>query len=151
MKKYMRLSYNYRIFFLPDMDSIFLTTKTRIPPPHPHLVSRTRLIDTLEQGILLHKLVLLSAPAGYGKTTLLSQWARTSQAKVAWLSLDREDDEFERVFRYLLAAWERLHPIVIESPLGLLLRGQAPPKEAVLSAFINAASELSTPTGFHPG
>jgi ATP/maltotriose-dependent transcriptional regulator MalT len=130
------------------MDNILLRTKTRVPPSQPHLVSRTRLIDTLEEGILLHKLVLLSAPAGYGKTTLLSQWARTSQTQVAWLSLDGGDDEFERVFRYLLAAWERLHPIVIESPLGLLLRGQAPAREAVLAAFINAASELSAPMVF---
>ena len=130
------------------MENTLLTTKTRIPPLHQHMVHRTRLIDALEQGILHFKLILLSAPAGYGKTTLLSQWAHTSQSKIAWLSLDSEDDKFERIFRYLLAAWERLHPIVIESPLGLLLRGQSPSREAVLSAFINAASDLTEPIVF---
>ena len=68
--------------------------------------------------------------------------------KIAWLSLDSGDDEFERFFRYLLVAWEQLYPVVLESPLGLLLRGQTPAREAVLSAFINAASELSEPTVF---
>ena len=130
------------------MDSILLTTKVRIPPHHQHVVRRARLIDALEQGSLHYKLLLLSAPAGYGKTALLSQWARTSQSSVAWLSIGKEDNEFECFFRYLLMAWERLQPIVLESPLGLLLRGKAPERKTVLSAFINAASELSAPLVF---
>ena len=130
------------------MDSILLTTKVRIPPLHQHMVRRARLIDALEHGSLQYKFVLLSAPAGYGKTALLSQWARTSQSRVAWLSIDREDDEFERCFRYLLTAWEQIHPIVLESPLGLLLSGQTPERKAVLSAFINAANDVSEPTVF---
>jgi LuxR family maltose regulon positive regulatory protein len=135
-------------FFLPDMNSVLLTSKARIPPIHQHLVRRARLIEALEHGSLHYKLILLSAPAGYGKTALLSQWAHTSQSRIAWLSISKEDNKFERCFRYLLAAWEQFQPIVLESPLGLLLRGKAPAREAVLSAFINTASEVSMPTVF---
>ena len=89
-----------------------------------------------------YKLILISAPAGYGKTTLLAQWAQASRFPVAWLSLGEEDNDLERFFRYLLAAWENVQPGVRESPLGLLLGAMAPDREAVLSAFINVANEV---------
>ena len=112
------------------------------------MVRRARLIDALEHGIPDHKLVLISAPAGYGKTTLLAQWAHTSSLRVAWLSLGEEDNDPNRFFRYLLAAWETVHPGIRESPLGLLLGALEPDRDAVLSAFINVANELPDHTVF---
>ena len=119
-----------------------LATKTRIPLPPHRPVPRPRLIDTLERGIPHHKLILVSAPAGYGKTTLLAQWAHTSRFLVGWLSLDEEDNEIERFFRYLLSAWERVQPSIMESPLGTLLGAMSPNSEAILSAFINVADAV---------
>ena len=89
------------------MQSSGLATKIRIPPQTRQTLHRARLIDALERGILDYKLVLISAPAGYGKTTLLAQWAHASRFPVAWLSIGEEDNDLERFFRYLLAAWER--------------------------------------------
>jgi LuxR family maltose regulon positive regulatory protein len=106
------------------------------------VVQRDRLIDTLERGILQYKLILLSAPAGYGKTTLLTQWAHTSRFPIAWLSNDAEDNDLERFFRYLLAAWEQVQPGVGESPFGLLLGGMSPDSEAIVAAFVNVANDV---------
>src|SRR5687767_12979896 len=118
-----------------------LTTKIQIPPQAHRVVRRAQLIDALEHGMPDHKLVLVSAPAGYGKTTLLTQWAHTSALRVAWLSLDEEDNDPNRFFRYLLAAWETVHPGILESPPGLLLGALEPDRDAVLSAFINFGNE----------
>lgn len=70
------------------MESYLLATKLRVPPISSHVMPRPRLSGVLEQGIREYKLVLLAAPAGYGKTTLLAQWAHASRLPVAWLSLD---------------------------------------------------------------
>lgn len=130
------------------MDSFLLATKLRVPPQPPYGVRRARLIDALEGGIPYVKLVLVSAPAGSGKTTLLSQWAQASRFPLAWLSLEDEDDDPERFFRCLLAAWEEVQPGVGESPLGLLLGGLSPDIEAVLAAFINVAGNAPGPVVF---
>ncbi|MEE9617637.1 MAG: hypothetical protein V3T90_11635, partial [Anaerolineae bacterium] len=80
------------------MATPLLTTKLYIPPARPELVSRPRLIERLNAG-LHRKLTLVSAPAGFGKTTLLSEWASqresesASQRFVAWLSLDEGDND----------------------------------------------------------
>jgi LuxR family transcriptional regulator, maltose regulon positive regulatory protein len=124
------------------MDTLLLATKLRIPP-HPHqVVPRARLLDALEGGIPDCKLVQILAPAGYGKTTLLAQWAHASRFPIAWLSVGEEDNDLERFLRYLLTAWEQVQPGVQESPLGLLLGAMLPDSQAVLSAFINVANEV---------
>ncbi len=132
------------------MDSSLLATKLRIPPQTHQTVRRARLVDVLERGIRddSYKLILLAAPAGYGKTTLLAQWAHTSRARVAWLSLGEEDNAPERLFRYLLTAWETVQPGIRESPLGLLLGSVEPDRDAVLTAFINAANDIPDDTVF---
>ena len=118
-----------------------LSTKLYVPQPHWELVSRPRLVERLDAG-LYGRLTLVSAPAGYGKTTCLIQWARSSSLPVAWLAADEEDNDFGHFFRYLLAAWERVQPEVVESPLGTLLSGVTPDNDAVLAAFINEAHEM---------
>jgi LuxR family transcriptional regulator, maltose regulon positive regulatory protein len=75
------------------MDLLLLATKLHIPPQPHRAVRRARLIDALEQGIPRYKLVQLAAPAGYGKSTLLAQWAHASRYPVAWLSIDAEDND----------------------------------------------------------
>jgi LuxR family maltose regulon positive regulatory protein len=123
------------------MHTYLLTTKLQIPPQPHHLVPRTRLVDLLEQNISRYKLVLVSAPAGYGKTTLLSEWAHASLLPVAWLSLGEEDNDPDHLLRYLLTAWEEIQPGVKESPVGVLLGASSPDRQAVLPAFVNLANE----------
>lgn len=125
------------------MESLILPTKLGIPPQPQHLVRRTWLIKTLESGIPQYKLITLSAPAGYGKTTLLVQWGHSTRLRTAWLSLGEDDNDLERFWRYLLAAWEQVQPEVQESPLGVLLQGIAPDNQALLSAFINLTNQAS--------
>src|SRR5215218_8109025 len=100
------------------MEPLFLATKLRIPPQPHHAVHRARLIDALERRIPKYKLTLISAPAGYGKTTLLAQWAQSSSFAVAWLSISQEDNDIERFLRCLLKAWEDVQPSVTQSKLG---------------------------------
>jgi LuxR family maltose regulon positive regulatory protein len=86
-----------------------LRTKLYIPPPRPELVPRLRLIERLNAGVH-RKLILLSAPAGFGKTTLISEWVRRRGARtapVAWLSLDESDNDLTRFLTYLLAALQK--------------------------------------------
>ncbi len=126
------------------MDPTLLATKARIPPHSRSLVPRARLVDTLVRDIPTTKLTLVSAPAGYGKSTLLAQWAHASHLPVAWLSLGEEDNDPESFFRYLLAAWEAIQPGVGESPFGLLLGALSPPPDAVIAAFIAVTTGLPT-------
>jgi LuxR family maltose regulon positive regulatory protein len=130
------------------MDVSLLTTKLQIPPQPRHVVHRARLTDALERTIPHYKLILVAAPAGYGKTTLLSQWAHTTHLAVVWLSISGGDNDPERFLRYLLTGWEEVQPGVRESKLGLLLGGVSPDIEAVLAAFINAANDVSNQTVF---
>ena len=72
-----------------------LKTKLYVPQPRPNLVSRPRLFQRLEEG-LSYKVTLISAPAGFGKTTLLSDWVHQSENAFAWLSLDEGDNDLSR-------------------------------------------------------
>ena len=74
------------------MEIPVLSTKLYVPPPRPELVSRPRLLERLKTG-LQSKLTLVSAPAGYGKTTLVSEGVRSSQMPVGWLTLDEGDND----------------------------------------------------------
>lgn len=126
-----------------------LSTKFYIPPPRPELVPRPRLIHRLDE-VLRRRLTLISAPAGFGKTTLLSEWADGLRAQgagtdptyvgVAWLSLDANDNQPERFLAYLISALKQLDgldPTFGESALGMLGSPQAPPSETILTSLIN--------------
>jgi len=130
------------------VDTSLIKSKLRIPVLPREQVLRRRLLSTLDQEIIRRRLVLVSAPAGYGKTTLLAGWAQCSELPVAWLSIGEEDNELERFLRYLLGAWEVVSPAVVESPAGLMLSARSPDSEAVLAALINFADELSEHTVF---
>jgi LuxR family transcriptional regulator, maltose regulon positive regulatory protein len=88
-------------------DDPLLATKLHQPRPRSRLVSRSRLIERLGQGVT-GPLTLVSAPAGYGKTTLLAQWRASTRMPVAWLSLEPEDNEPLRFLTYFIAALQTL-------------------------------------------
>ena len=86
----------------------FVTTKCHLPPARPNSVPRARLGESLQRGLLAdRKLTLISALAGYGKTTLAAGWARQSGLPIAWLSLDEQDNEFGRFLAYRLLALQQ--------------------------------------------
>lgn len=91
---------------------LLLRTKISVPPTRPGLVRRPRLTARIEVGVK-GPLTLVSAPAGFGKTQLLAQWAADSEQPVAWLTLSREDNDLLRFFRYLSSALQ-----AVESRLG---------------------------------
>ena len=93
------------------MDTTLLATKLFIPPPCPTLMSRPRLSSDLSQA-LTRSLTLISAPAGYGKTTLVSSWLRETGVSSAWLSLDEDDNDPTRFLNYFFAALQMAVPSV---------------------------------------
>ena len=94
---------------LGDPLAPLLATKLHMPRPRAQLVPRSHLVERLQQGVA-GALTLVSAPAGFGKTTLLAQWLASTRAPVAWLSLEPEDNEPSRFLRYLIAALQTLNP-----------------------------------------
>jgi LuxR family maltose regulon positive regulatory protein len=135
-----------------------LATKLYIPPVRPELVSRPRLIERLNAG-LNRKLTLISAPAGFGKTTLVSEWVQevgTQHAvppQAAWLSLDEGDNDLVRFLAYLITALRTLVLSGVEGievdtgkgALSALQSPQPPPAEAVLTSLINDAVAIPDP------
>jgi LuxR family maltose regulon positive regulatory protein len=113
-----------------------LQTKLFRPRPTQNLVVRPRLVEALNRGLAC-KLTLISAPAGYGKTTLLSTWLNQVTRSVAWLSLDEEDNDPARFLDYIIAAMQSAAPGFGETIASL--RGISSPVsvEAVLTRFIN--------------
>jgi LuxR family maltose regulon positive regulatory protein len=118
------------------LNSLLIQTRLHIPPLRAKHIQRPRLFSSLEQA-LERKLILLSAPAGYGKTTLLSAWARRTSWPVAWFSLDRGDNDRTRFFTYLLSALQRIQPQVGQITSGLLAARQAPSNEQLLTPLLN--------------
>ncbi|MCB0146863.1 MAG: hypothetical protein KDE01_04355, partial [Caldilineaceae bacterium] len=117
-----------------------LATKLYLPPPRPDGVRRTRLVERLEAGAGRpgHKLTLISAPAGFGKTTLVSEWVATHPARpVAWLALDGGDGDLPRFLAYLAAAVQPIVPHAAAGLLGLLDAPQPPPAEVMLTHLLN--------------
>jgi len=121
-----------------------LATKLYIPPPPPKVVSRPRLLDRLNEGLTSgRKLALISAPAGFGKTTLVSEWVAVCERPVAWLSLDEGDNDPTRFLTYFIAALQTIVANIGEGMLGALQSSQPPPTEALLTALINEISTIS--------
>jgi LuxR family maltose regulon positive regulatory protein len=148
-----------------------LRTKLYIPPLRPNLVSRPGLIERLDLGLQLgHKLSLISAPAGFGKTTLVAEWVhekdeggrfeearRSSQlaaiscqprdsaqgrSKVAWLSIDEGDNDPTRFLIYLIAALQTVQGEIGQGVMAMLQSLQSPPAESILTAVVNEIAAL---------
>lgn len=148
-----------------------LVTKLYLPPPPPRIVVRARLIEQLHQGLLAgHKLFLICAPAGFGKTTLVSAWiqpanedhgtkARSPQEaveakssshsvpplQVAWLSLDEGDGDLARFLLYLIHALQSIQPHIGAGILDTLQSAALPSVEPLLTALLNEIAALSDP------
>ena len=117
-----------------------LSTKLYIPPRQPGFVPRPRLVEQLNEG-LGRALILVCAPAGFGKTALLADWSRGNHGVVAWLSLDAADNDPARFWRHALAALDRVRPGIAER-VGPLLGPPAPASfDGLVTGLIN---ELTT-------
>ena len=115
-----------------------LSTKLIIPSTRPELVSRTRLIERLNEGQRRAPGVsLISAPAGFGKTTLVSEWVISCGRPAAWLSLDEGDNDPARFLAYLIAALQTVAADIGQGIVGTLQSPQPPPTESILTALLN--------------
>jgi LuxR family maltose regulon positive regulatory protein len=122
------------------MAAPILTTKLYIPPARPELVPRPRLIERLNAGLRAAcKLILISAPPGFGKTTLLSAWIkdRAPHLRAAWLSLDESDNDPARFLSYLIAALQTVDGGIARGALDALRSPQPPPLEEIVTVLIN--------------
>src|SRR6266851_2330859 len=124
------------------MSTPILATKLYIPPPRPSVVSRPRLLDRLNEG-LYRKLTLISAPAGFGKTTLVSQWLAGGARPAAWLSLDEGENDLTRFLTYLVAAVQTLAATIGAGVVSALLSPQPPPPASILTALLNDLTTIS--------
>jgi LuxR family maltose regulon positive regulatory protein len=119
------------------MTTPLLQTKLYLPPAGPNLVSRPRLVERLDEGIHTTRLTLISAPAGYGKTTLVSEWVSDAKHPAAWLSLDKGDNDLVGFLTYLVAALQTINSGIGEDLLSVLQSPQAPSLELLLTLLIN--------------
>ena len=125
--------------------SALLFTKLHPPGPRPDFLPRPRLAERLDEA-LSRGLVLVCAPAGYGKTSLLASWARHSSKPVAWLSLDASDNDPARFWRHAVAALDAVYPGIGER-VGPLLGPPAPQSfEGLVTALINELAARSGPS-----
>jgi len=123
------------------MSTPVLTTKLHIPTLRSALVPRPRLLERLNSG-LERSLTPISAPAGFGKSTLLSTWVqaiamKTPPVAVAWFSLDSEDDEYGRFWMYVIAALQTAHVGLGQTTLRHLQTPSIPPVSTSLTLLLN--------------
>lgn len=129
---------------MPLTSDSLVSTKLRPSQARPKLVARPRLTDRLEREAA-RKLTLISAPAGFGKTTLLVEWLREragSEGSVAWLSLDEGDNDPTRFLSYVVAALRSVEGEIGEGVLSALRSPEPPHIEAITAALINELAAL---------
>src|SRR3990170_3381935 len=125
------------------MSTPILATKLYIPPPRPKIVFRPRLIERLNEGLSAgRKLTLISAPAGFGKTTLVSEWVASCGRPVAWLSLDEGDNDPARFLIYVVAALQTIVADIGEGVQAALQSPQPPAIEAILTSLLNEITTI---------
>jgi LuxR family maltose regulon positive regulatory protein len=120
------------------MPTTILATKLYVPSPRPKVVLRPRLIQRLNEGLAMGcKLTLISASAGFGKTTLVGNWIAGCGLPAAWLSLDEGDSDITRFLMYLVAALQRVSNNIGVDVLAALQSPQPPQSETILTALLN--------------
>jgi LuxR family maltose regulon positive regulatory protein len=132
------------------MDAPLLTAKLYIPPVRPEVVPRPDLIERLNAGLgrsggFARRLTLISAPAGYGKTTLLGQWVAQCKRPVAWLSLDEGDNDPARFWAYVVAALRTVQEDIEEIAQIAFQSPQPPPIESALTGLLNQIAKVPDP------
>lgn len=123
------------------MSGDLLQTKLYLPRLRPFLVPRPRLIEKLNLG-LHRKLTLISAPAGFGKTTLVSEWIAEGKRPFVWLSLDESDSDLARFLTYFIAALQTHTPSLGKKALAMLELPEPPPIEATLTTLLNEIAAI---------
>ena len=118
-----------------------LTTKLYIPQPRVDLIPRPRLIERMNSG-LPGKVTLVSAPAGYGKSTVVSVWAQQLEQLVIWLSLDENDNDLARFLQYLVAAIQQVDQEIGLDVLDALDSPQTPQAEILITLLINGITAI---------
>jgi LuxR family maltose regulon positive regulatory protein len=118
-----------------------LATKLHIPRSRRDLVPRPRLMERLDNGVR-RKLTIVSAPAGYGKTTALTSWIDHSQLKIAWLSIDEADNELDRFLFYIIAALQRVFEGIGLDIQAALSESQTAPIETLLTRLVNEVESV---------
>lgn len=128
------------------MVSPILTTKLYKPTSRPNIVFRPLLIQKISAGLAQGgKLTLVSAPAGYGKTTLITEWLKTVDCQYAWLSLDTGDNNPQRFFTYLVASLQTIHNGFGQEVSNLLRSPQLPDPETIAALMINQIIDEAKP------
>jgi LuxR family maltose regulon positive regulatory protein len=118
------------------LEDQLLATKLYAPTTRTNLVTRLRLTARLDEGVR-GKLILVCAPAGFGKSTLLSEWVLGSELPVGWLSLDEGDNDPARFLSYMIAAIRTVEADIGERALSLLRSSQLVPTQVVLTMLVN--------------
>lgn len=125
------------------MTAPILATKLYAPQPRSGIVARPRLTDRLNEGLAkADKLTVISAPAGFGKTTLVSEWITRYNRPVTWLSLDEGDNDLTRFLSYLIEALQTIKAGIGESLLATLQAHQPPQTETILTTLLNEISAI---------
>jgi len=129
----------------------FLTTKLHAPPARPGLVPRPHLTERLNRGLagpgdsFVRRVTLICAPAGFGKTTLVTQWLSSAPRPFTWLSLDEGDNDPARFFTYLVAALQAVDATIGQGAQATLQARRQPPTEALLTDLINDIAATPAP------
>ncbi|RPI28846.1 MAG: hypothetical protein EHM70_16310 [Chloroflexota bacterium] len=123
------------------MTTDLLASKLYFPPHRPNLVQRPHILESLDAG-LSGKLTLVSAPTGFGKTTLVSEWIRDCGHPAAWLSLDKNDNDPSRFLIYLIAALQRIDSEIGVDVRAALQESLSPPYEILLTRLISEMERL---------
>lgn len=126
---------------MPKMEYMLLRTKLLLPTLSSDLLDRPQIVDILNQA-LNRTLTLVSAPAGFGKTTGVCQWLQSRSQLVAWLSLDRDDSDFERFLHYLVAALQTISPSFGADALYLLQTEHPPALDDIATILCNDLLEI---------
>jgi len=138
----------YNLFVTSE--SVLLKTKFNMPVMRESVVQRQRLVNLLNANLwteerFARKLTLISAPAGYGKTTSAVEWLGDFPGRVIWLSLDEEDNDPARFIAYLVAAFQTVERDVGTQSMKMLLSPQPPPVEALITSLINDIAGIRSP------
>ena len=129
----------------PDSElDVLLATKVYVPSPQPGFVYRPRLVQVLDEG-LSRRLMLVCAPAGFGKTALLADWVQRSRRPVTWLSLDASDNDPARFWRHAFAALDLAEPGIGARVAPLLSLSEPPQSEVLVTALINELAQRREP------
>lgn len=126
------------------MNAPLLTTKLFAPRLRRKFVPRPRLTGRLDMG-LQRKLTLISAPAGFGKTTLAAEWLNETPHPVTWFSLDETDNDPARFLTYFVAALQKVNPAIGTATQAMLQAPQPPAPEVLLTALINDIAATPAP------